>query len=255
MPAAMTLGQDAATDEPSASATERPVPLDEGSRPVRVRVPYFDVDLPVVWSGRRVAGNANEYPLCDVAQYLVDESLDLRLPGTPGTSWIYGHAQPGMFLPLTESYFQNGRQELLGRLIKLQLRDGRLLTYRISEVDVAFDYGIAERPNERQHRLVLQTSTGATGASPRLMVAGRLVDSEWTDEPRPEPNPRACWQELQSSPGNANGNAGRNQPTPAPTPEPVIKADEPLDTLTLVLGSGAILLGATVLAIYVVRRP
>ena len=258
MPAAMTMAQDAATDEPSASAKERPVPLDEGSRPVRVRLPDLAVDLPVVWSGRKVAGNANDYPLCDVAQYLVDESLDLRLPGTPGTSWIYGHAQPGMFLPLTESYFENGRRGLLGRLIKLQLRDGRLLTYRISEVDVAFDYGIAERPNKRQQRLVLQTSTGSTGASPRLMVAGRLVDWEWTDEPRPEPDPRPCWQEAEPTPSNASGSGGRSQTTPEPGPEPVIEEEEEeesLRTLTLVLGSGAILLGATVLAIYVVRRP
>ncbi len=253
LPATMALAQDELSPTPSASPTERAVPLDEGSRPVRVRVPYFDVDLPVVWSGRRVAGNPAGYPLCDVAQYLVDEELELRLPGTPGTSWIYGHAQPGMFLPLTESYFENGRRELLGRLIRLQLRDGRLLTYRITQVDVSFDYGLAERPNQRQHRLVLQTSTGSTGASPRLMVAGRLVDSEWTDEPRPEPNPRACWQEAEPTP--RNGRSGGRQAAPAPTPEPVIEPEESTDALTLILGSGAILLGATLVAVYLVRRP
>ncbi len=245
---ATTSAQEPTT--PSSPAAS-PVPLDEGSRPVRVRVPYFEIDLPVVWSGRKVAGSPPGYPLCDVAQYLLDEDLGLVLPGQPGSSWIYAHAQPGMFLPLTESYFGNGKRELLGRLIKLQLRDGRLLTYRISEVDIALDYDIAERPNERQQRLVLQTSTGTTGASPRLLVAGRLIDSEWTDEPRPEPNPRACWQAPQPTPRNGRGNRG----TPEPTPVPVIESDDPLDPLTLVLGSGAVLLGATVVAIYVVRRP
>lgn len=252
LPAMMALAQDEASEAPTVAPTERPVPLDESSRPVRVRVPYFDIDLPVVWSGRKVAGNPPGYPLCDVAQYLVDEGLDLRLPGTPGTSWIYAHAQPGMFLPLTLSYFGNGRQELLGRLIKLQLRDGRLLTYRITQVDVALDYDIAQRPNERQQRLVLQTSTGTSGASPRLMMAGRLIDAEWTDEPRPEPNPRACWQDPEPTP-KKDQDAGRDK-TPEPTPEPVVEAGAPMDTLSLVLGSGAILLGATFVAVYVVRR-
>jgi hypothetical protein len=252
LPSMMAMAQDEALETPTVAPTERPVPLDKGSRPVRVRVPYFDIDLPVVWSGRKVAGNPPGYPLCDVAQYLVDEGLDLSLPGTPGTSWIYAHAQPGMFLPLTLSYFGNGRQELLGRLIRLQLRDGRLLTYRIIQVDVALDYDIAQRPNERQQRLVLQTSTGTTGASPRLMMAGRLIDAEWTDEPRPEPKPRACWQDPEPTPSK-DQDAGRDR-TPEPTPEPVVDAEAPMDTLSLVLGSGAILLGATFVAVYVVRR-
>lgn len=246
---ATTSAQEQATPLPSPATS--PVPLDRGSRPVRVRVPYFDIDLPVVWSGRKVAGNPPGYPLCDVAQYLIEEDLGLVLPGQPGTSWVYGHAQPGMFLPLTESYFANGKREMMGRLIKLQLRDGRLLTYRISEVDIALDFDIAGRPNERQQRLVLQTSTGTTGASPRLLVAGRLIDSEWTDEPRPEPNPRACWQAPQPTPRNDR----QDRRTPDPTPAPVIESDDPLDSMTLVLGSGAILLGATVVAVWVVRRP
>jgi hypothetical protein len=246
-PASAWAQEDTTPPSPATS----PVPLDQGSRPVRVRVPYFDIDLPVVWSGRKVAGNPPGYPLCDVAQYLIEEDLGLVLPGQPGTSWLYGHAQPGMFLALTESYFANGQREMMGRLIKLQLRDGRLLTYRISDVDIALDYDIAGRPNERQQRLVLQTSTGTTGASPRLLVAGRLIGSEWTDEPRPEPNPRACWQAPQPTPRNDR----KNSRTPEPTPAPVVESDDPLDPMTLVLGSGAILLGATVVAVWVVRRP
>jgi hypothetical protein len=247
-----------AQDETIPTPTPRPVPLDEGSSPVRVRVPYFGIDLPVVWSGRNVAGNPAGYPLCDVAQYLLAGDQGLVLPGQPGTSWVYGHAQPGMFLPLTESYFANGRAELLGKLIKLQLRDGRLLTYRISQVDVAHDYDIADRPNDQQQRLVLQTSTGTTGASPRLLVAGRLIEAEWTDEPRPVPQPRACWQRPPAptprTPANGK-NDDKRTPKPKPTAAPVIEADEPVNPMTLVLGSGAVLLGAVVVAVYVVRRP
>ena len=257
LPAAMVRAQADASVEPAATPTERPVPLDQGSRPVRVRVPYFDIDLPVVWSGRKVAGNPAGYPLCDVAQYLEDDGLGLTLPGQPGSSWIYGHAQPGMLLPLTESYFTNGRQELLGRLIRLQLRDGRLLTYRIVEVDVGFDYDIAERPNRRQQRLVLQTSTGTSGASPRLLVGGRLIDAEWTDEPRPEPNPRACWQPPEPTPRTARRGTRDTSAAPQPTttPAPIAEPDESVDALSLVLVSGAILLSATTVAVYLVRRP
>ncbi len=201
-------GSDAAAQEDPTTPTARPVPLDEGSRPVRVRVPYFDIDLPVVWEGRKVAGNPAGYPLCDVAQYLTSREQELVLPGQPGTAWLYGHAQPGMLLPLTESYFASGRTELMGKLIKLQLRDGRLLTYRISEVDVAFDYDIADRPNERQQRVVLQTSTGTTGASPRLMVAGRLIDAAWTDEPRPEAQATCL---LAAAPGTDSEGQGQQE--------------------------------------------
>ena len=256
-PAAVALAQAERATEPTSAPAAKPVPLDEGSRPVRVRVPYFDIDLPVVWAGRKVAGNPPGYPLCDVAQYLIAPEQDLVLPGQPGTSWVYGHAQPGMLLPLTESYFANGRSELLGKLIKLQLRDGRLLTYRISQVRVALDYDIADRPNDRQQRLVLQTSTGSTGASPRLMVAGRLIDAQWTDEPRPVPKPRACWQ-APPTPTPKNDKGGGRKKTPQPTAAPAIESEDPVDPvdpMTLVLGSGAVLLGATVVAVYVVRRP
>ena len=41
-------------------------------------------------------GNSRDYPLCDVAQYWTIYDL----PGAPGTTWIYAHAQPGMFLPI-----------------------------------------------------------------------------------------------------------------------------------------------------------
>ena len=47
-------------------------------------------------SERNVPGNPRGYPLCDVAQYWTIYDL----PGKPGTTWIYAHAQEGMFLPL-----------------------------------------------------------------------------------------------------------------------------------------------------------
>jgi hypothetical protein len=231
--------------------TSRPVPLDQPSRPVRVRVPALGIDLPVVSSERRVAGNPQGYPLCDVAQYLVSRAQELALPGQAGTAWVYAHAQPGMFLPLVQTYFDDGMAGLMGKLVTLQLRDGRLLTYRVADVRVDRDYDIAERPNDRQQRLVLQTSTGPSGEFPKLLLAARLVGAAWTDEPRPAADPRACWQPTpRPTPRTRNGD--RQTPRATPTPEP---AEEPLDVATLALGSGAVLLGATVVAVWIARRP
>jgi hypothetical protein len=222
------------------------VPLDRPSRPVRIRIPYAGIDLPVVSSEKRVAGNPGSYPLCDVAQYWTKYAW----PGEPGTTWIYGHAQPGMFLPLFTISEATDGKGLIGRLIKLQLRDGRLLTYRITQVrQQATDERIARRPNRDQQRLVLQTSTGPAGTIPKLHVAARLIDAEMTDEERPAAQPRACWQPPPKPTPKTNRNSRK-------TPEPVavVEPDDTIDPITLALGSGAVLLGATFVAVYLVRR-
>lgn len=240
----------AESPSPSPVVEAQPVPLDRPSRPVRVWVPYAGIDLPVISSERNVAGNPRGYPLCDVAQYWTR----FDLPGEPGTTWILGHAQPGMFLPLYERTFSGDDDELVGKLVKLQLRDGRLLTYRITEVRPrasTTDTSIAKRPNKRQQRLILQTSTGY-GSDPKLQVAARLIDAEWTDEPRPQPQPRACWQPV---PKPTHKRPSDGKATPTPEPVEVMEPDEPLDAMTLLVGSGAVLLGASVVAVYIIRRP
>jgi hypothetical protein len=246
----LSAGVAIAAEEPPAgpAATPRPVPLDKAARPVRVRVPYAGIDLPVISSDRNVAGNPRGYPLCDVAQFWTKYDL----PGEPGTTWIYAHAQPGMFLSLYEINDETGGEGLIGKLVKLQLRDRRLLTYRITEVRISPNERIAERPNQRQHRLILQTSTGPPGTVPKLQVAALLIDAGWTEVPRPDPQPRACWQ-PRPRPTRKPANGG--VPTPTPEPVEVIDESERVDVMTLLLGSGAVLLGATVVAVYVARKP
>jgi hypothetical protein len=165
------------------------VRLDKSSRPVRVRVPSLRIDLPIVWDGRKIPGGSPGYPACDVAEYW----SAFGEPGAPGTAWILAHAQQGMFLPLLTTLRSKGKQALLGRTVEVQLRDGRLLTYRTYKVDPsATNTGIGTRKlKDGEHRLVLQTSTGV-GSAPKLLVAARLVDATITDEPRPTPDPRAC---------------------------------------------------------------
>src|SRR3990170_5430215 len=167
-------------------------------------------NLPVVSSERNVPGNPRGYPLCDVAQYWTRYDL----PGAPGTTWIYAHAQPGMFLPLFNVTQASGGDGLLGAKVDVQLEDGRLLHYRIDEVK---QHAINRRiaiATRREHRLVLQTSEGPPGTIPKLQAAGRLISAEWTDEKAPRPRPRAC-----SQPRTTNG---PQRPTrrPGATPTP-----------------------------------
>ncbi len=233
-----------------AFAADGNVRLDKPSVPVRIRVPYAGIDLPVISSRREntFPGNRRNYPLCDVAHYWT--SYDL--PGAPGTTWVYAHAQPGMFLPLfTISEATNGNG-LLNKIIELQTKDGRLLRYRITEVkERAYNRGIAGRDRSGQHRLILQTSTGPSGTKPKLQVAASLVGAQKATERAPKAQPRVCWQPRSTKAPRTNG----KKPKATAAPEVAIDPDEPLGAMTLVLGSGAVLLGTTVVVIYLVRRP
>jgi hypothetical protein len=247
LPITSALFPDAPLPSPATVAAQD-VRLDKPSVPVRIQIPAAGVDLPVVSSERSVRGNEGDYPLCDVAQYwtLYD------LPGAPGTTWIYAHAQPGMFLPLfTISEATNG-EGLLGKIVELQTRDGRLLRYRIVEVkERAYNRSIAQSGPPSQHRLILQTSTGPPGTIPKLQVAARLIGAREATEPAPKAEPRACWQ----APPKPTRRPRDNETSPStPAPSGTTEASEPIDSMTLVIGSGAVLLGATFIAVYVVRR-
>lgn len=237
------------TGLPAHVAAAANVRLDKPSVPVRVRVPSAGIDLPVVSSKRTVPGNNGAYPLCDVAQYWTKYDL----PGKPGTTWIYGHAQPGMFLPLFTISEATDGTGLIGDKVYLQLKDGRLLTYRITEVkERASGRNIARPDKASEHRLILQTSTGPPGTIPKLQVAATLVDAGRATEKAPKAKPRACWQ-AKPTPTPKPRKNGKKDPA---TPEPVvvIEPEEPIGVMALVFGSGAVLLGATVVAVYVVRR-
>ena len=234
-----------------AQAQDRP-PLDDPAVPVRVTVPSLGIDLPVLSSERTVPGNVRDYPLCDVAQYWTRYDL----PGAPGTAWVYAHAQPGMFLPLLLEAEATSGQGLLGEMVTLQLRDGRLLRYRIVEVKQhAYNRRLALRARPSQQRLILQTSEGPPGTIPKLQVAANLIGATYTDEAAPKAQPRACWQPRPRA--TNSGKQGRNgaaKPTPEASPvDPA--ADSTAGTASLAVGGGAVLIGATLVAIYLVRRP
>jgi hypothetical protein len=248
------IGEAAPLASPVAAAAEGQPPLNEPGIPVRVRVPDLGIDLPVISSERNVAGNTRDYPLCDVAQYWTIYDL----PGAPGTTWIYAHAQPGMFLPLFLTADATGGAGLMGKIVTLQLQDGRFLRYRVDEVKQhAYNRRIALRSRPNQQRLVLQTSEGPPGTIPKLQVAARLVGAGWTSEPPPRARPRACWQPRTATRGSQGGNRNRPNATEAPAAATTDTGGTggATDAVALAVGGGAVLLGSALFAVYLVRRP
>jgi hypothetical protein len=158
----------------------------------RVVVPALGIDLPIVPGDLDVPGNPGNYPLCDVAQYLVAEPF--VQPGEEGTTYIYAHAREGMFLPLLEASSVDDGASMLGALVQVYTRDDRRYLYEVFAVKRhATDFSIAETaPGE--HRVVLQTSEGPRGTIPKLQVAARLLSSESVDPALavPSPRPRVC---------------------------------------------------------------
>lgn len=175
---------------PTPTATPAPTPTAEPAVASRIRIPSLRIDLPVVSGELRVRGNTGNYPLCDVAQYLTFYSQ----PGLPGTTYIYAHAQRGMFLPLLRASTRDDGAELIGALVEVYTNDNRLHLYRIYLVKRhSTDLTIASVPPGEQ-RLVLQTSEGFAGHPQKLQVAARPVSivNVRRAAANPRPDPRIC---------------------------------------------------------------
>jgi hypothetical protein len=186
-----------------ASGSFTPPPLTPSASPTaagpavatRVVVQLAKVDLPVLSSDYQVPGNGS-YPLCDVAQYLLDDAYKISHPGIPGrTSYLYGHAREGMFLPLLEASQRNNGAELLDAIVQVYTSDNRVHLYEIFRVKRhATDFSLATEVGATEQRLILQTSEGPRGTIPKLQVAARFLNSQPADpeDARPTPKPRAC---------------------------------------------------------------
>lgn len=178
-----------------ASPTARPVYETDGSKATRVVIPGLGIDMPVVSEQLPVDGNEPGYPLCDVAQYLVE----FEDPGRLGTTYIYAHARTGMFLPLLEASLVDDGGSLLGLDALVYTDDSRLYTYRIFLVKRhATDLSLAKDVPVDERRLVLQTSEGPRGTIPVLQVAARLVSTTTANpgDAHPVARPRACLDPL-----------------------------------------------------------
>jgi len=177
------------TPRPTNGPTPNPVPAGNAA-PTRVVIPSLDIDLPVVPSDLEVRGNEGNYPLCDVAMYMVD----FANPGRPGTTYIYGHAQEGMFAPLLHASKYNDGASMIGALVEVYTDDNKLHLYEIKLVKRhATDLSITRIP-AGTHQLVLQTSEGWHGHIPKLQVAARpltVLPASYRDA-HPTPHPRVC---------------------------------------------------------------
>lgn len=191
------------TPTPGPGATPRPTPTPRPPQPptgtpvpsgnavaTRVVIPSLDIDLPVVASDLKVKGNVGNYPLCDVAMQMVG----FVNPGQPGTTYIYGHAQDGMFAPLLHTSRYNNGASMIGALVQVYTKDSKLHLYEIKLVKRhATDFSITNVP-KGVHQLVLQTSEGYHGHVPKLQIAAKpltVLPASYRDS-HPTPQPRVC---------------------------------------------------------------
>jgi len=186
------------TNAPAATATPVPLePTQTATPPIasvgvasRIRIPSLRIDLPVVPGDLAVPGNVDYYPLCDVAMFLPEYVQ----PAQPGATYIYAHAQRGMFWPLLKASQVDDGTELVGALIEVYTSDDMLHLYEIYVVKRhATDLSLAQAP-PGVHMLVLQTSEGVSGTIPKLQVAARPLSTvpASTADANPSPQPRVC---------------------------------------------------------------
>jgi sortase (surface protein transpeptidase) len=136
----------------------------------RIKVPALGIDLPIV-------GNPNEeFPLCDVAEYLVDKPLPY--PGLPQATYLYAHARKNMFLPLLTQARTNDGAAMIGMWVEVYTDDNQDHVYQISEVirHVPADSSAFGRPDAaKTDQLWLQTSEGPIGYPDKLQVVAEPV--------------------------------------------------------------------------------
>ncbi|MFN8622576.1 MAG: sortase [Chloroflexota bacterium] len=169
-------------------------PVDGGAAvATRVVIPSLGIDLPVVSGDVRVPDQGPPgYPPCDVALYLTG----FRQPGERGTTYLYAHARPGMFLPLLEASETDDGASLLDATVEVYTSDEVRHEYRISRVKRhALDLSLAQDIPARSQRLVLQTSEGPRGTAAKLQVLAVPVAtaSAAPGDAHPRAAPRGCY--------------------------------------------------------------
>ena len=151
----------------------------------RVVVRRLGIDLPVMLQ----TDNYGIYPLCDVALYLPS----LGQPGEGRATYLYGHARPGMFLPLLNASEINNGASLLGITVEVYTSDDWRFVYTISEVH-RHTLNLDDALNTKTERLFLQTSEGPHGTIPKLQVVADYLSSAKVDAiaAHPAAHPRIC---------------------------------------------------------------
>jgi len=138
----------------------------------RIVVPALGIDLPVITSPPN-----EQFPLCNVAEYITLEKA-YAYPGLPQTTYLYAHAQKGMFLPLlTASQVKDGAA-MIGMWAEVYTDDNQRHVYEISQVirGMPADASSLDRPlGAKTDQLWLQTSEGPRENSTKLQVVAQPV--------------------------------------------------------------------------------
>jgi hypothetical protein len=154
----------------------------------RVRIAALKIDLPVM-----KPGGPTQHPFCDVAMYYQDARLGQ--PGQGRATYLYAHAQTGMFLPfLTASKISNGNK-MIGMVVEVWTSDDQrflfVITRVLRHVPVASAFNGPFAVTTEQ--LWLQTSEGI-GPQPKLQIVAEPLSQEAAPhaDAHPVPHPRVC---------------------------------------------------------------
>src|SRR5690349_21806009 len=153
-------GTAASTIRPSQAATPS-VEASPARLATRIVIPDMGIDLPVIAQ----PGDPDSYPACNVAMYL----RGLSSPGSPGATYLYAHARPGMFLPLLDASKVDDGRSMLGMTIRVYTSDDQLFTYRVSAIHRHVST-LAPAIAVQDEELWLQTSEGPAGTVGKLEV-------------------------------------------------------------------------------------
>ncbi|HXG25887.1 MAG TPA: hypothetical protein VNL94_03425 [Candidatus Binatia bacterium] len=150
----------------------------------RIVIRRLNIDLPVMLQQGEQYG---EYPLCDVAMYMPL----LGQPGQGRATYIYAHAQAGMFLPLLNESLRNDGARMLGMTVEVYTSDNWRFLYTITEVR-RHTTSLEDAVRTTTERVWLQTSEGIGG--PKLQVVGDFLSAEKVSprEAHPPAHPRIC---------------------------------------------------------------
>jgi len=165
------------TPRPTSGPTDTPAPTVPADRvATRVVVAALGIDLPVV----RQPDPA--YPACDVAMY--HEALGQ--PGQGRATYLYAHAQTGMFLPILDASKVDNGAAMLGMIVEVYTSDDQLFLYEVTEVrrhqpDL---YAAVAATTEQ---VWLQTSEGPKGTIPKTQVVARFLSTGAADHAAAHP--------------------------------------------------------------------
>jgi hypothetical protein len=186
----------------AASSTSPTPPADRVA--TRVRVAALDIDLPVV-------EGPDGYPFCDVAMYQEfdhqEAGLQLAQPGEGRATYIFAHAQVGMFLPILDASKVQDGKSMLGMVVEVWTSDDQRFLYEVTQVRRHVDpetfvdgvpASLLDALTAEDDQLWLQTSEGAHvengPRNPVLQVVALPISQETADpaDAHPRAKPRNC---------------------------------------------------------------